>query len=131
MSKTNFEMIMEFRKAFGFNTPKHGFAWPDQKNQELNIALIEEEFKEYREAVSSRNSIEVIDALADLLYVVYAAASSHGINIDGAYREVHRSNMTKLDRFGKPIYDSNGKVVKSELFEEPKLEKFLWDELGW
>ena len=41
---------------------------------------------------------ETIDALSDILYVVYGAGSSFGINLDVAFDMVHQSNMSKLCR---------------------------------
>ena len=40
--------------------------------------------------------VETIDALADILYVVYGAGASFGIDLDKAFDIVHRSNMSKL-----------------------------------
>ena len=46
-----------------------------------------------------------------------------------AFKEVHRSNMTKLDKNGKPVYYTKGakkgKIAKSELFEEPNLKEII------
>lgn len=46
-----------------------------------------------------------------------------------AFKEVHRSNMTKLDKNGQPVYYTKGvkkgKIGKSELFEEPKLKEII------
>lgn len=45
----------------------------------LRIALIDEEVKELRDAYNDRDFIEVIDALADIAYVVAGAAWCHGL----------------------------------------------------
>lgn len=42
-----------------------------------------------------------------------------------AFNEVHRSNMSKLDENGKPIFREDGKVMKSNLFSEPDLKSIL------
>ena len=46
-----------------------------------------------------------------------------------AFKEVHRSNMTKLDKNGQPVYymegPKKGKIGKSELFEDPKLKEII------
>lgn len=42
-----------------------------------------------------------------------------------AFKEVHRSNLTKLDADGNVVYKEDGKIGKSELFEEPKLRQFI------
>jgi predicted HAD superfamily Cof-like phosphohydrolase len=44
--------------------------------------------------------------------VAYGAAVTYGIDLDAALREVHRSNMSKLDDQGRPVYREDGKVLK-------------------
>ena len=48
-----------------------------------------------------------------------------------AFDEVHRSNMSKLDENGNPIFREDGKVMKSHLFIQPDLTGVLlqYDEL--
>ena len=38
----------------------------------------------------------MIDALSDILYVVYGAGASFGIDLDRSFNIVHESNMSKL-----------------------------------
>jgi predicted HAD superfamily Cof-like phosphohydrolase len=78
----------------------------------LRCDLIDEEAREFREALDARDIVEVADAIADLLYVVYGAARTFGIPVREVFAEVHRSNMTKLDLNGEPIVRSDGKVMK-------------------
>jgi predicted HAD superfamily Cof-like phosphohydrolase len=87
--------------------------------REIRCALIEEEAAEFREALEAGDLVEVADAIADLLYVVYGAAVTFGIPIDEVFSEVHRSNMTKLGADGVPIYREDGKVLKGPSFEPP------------
>ena len=68
----------------------------------------------------------VADALTDILYVTYGAAAAFGIDLDACFKEVHRSNMSKLDANGQPIYREDGKVMKSELYSKPNLEPILF-----
>lgn len=42
-----------------------------------------------------------------------------------AFEEIHRSNLSKLDENGEPIFREDGKVMKSELFVEPDLKTIL------
>lgn len=42
-----------------------------------------------------------------------------------AFMEVHRSNMSKLDENGKPIFREDGKIMKSNLFSKPDLKSIL------
>jgi len=55
--------------------------------------------------------------LADLVYVCYQYAES----IDEALDRVHKSNMSKLDKDGKPIYREDGKVLKGPDYKPPDL----------
>jgi predicted HAD superfamily Cof-like phosphohydrolase len=87
--------------------------------REIRCALIEEEAAEFREALEADDLVEVADAVADLLYVVYGAAVTFGIPIDEVFAEVHRSNMTKLGTDGTPIYREDGKVLKGPSYEPP------------
>ena len=124
--KTNFEKVQEFMEVFGQEVNNKP-AWPDSETMELRIDLIEEELGELRNAIIDGDGtlIDVADALSDLLYVVYGAGHSFGIDLDKCFEEVHSSNMSKLGEDGKPIYREDGKVLKGESFREPNLNKIL------
>jgi len=62
---------------------------------DFRLRLIEEEFEELKEAVSSHNLYLIADALADLKYVIFGMDLTYGIPADSVFDEVHRSNMTK------------------------------------
>ena len=64
---------------------------------------------------------DVADALCDILYVTYGMAHACGIDIDECFREVHVSNMSKLGEDGEPMYREDGKVIKSDRYQPPKL----------
>lgn len=96
---------------------------PDR--QVLREGLIEEEFQEYRDAVKVEDLVEAVDGLIDLLYVTYGALVEHGVNADKCFAEVQRSNMTKLDGDGKPIWREDGKLLKGPFFESPNLIDIL------
>ncbi len=81
------------------------------------MSLIQEELNEFAKAGFGRDIVGVADALADLLYVVYGAAVSYGIDMEEIFQEVHRSNMTKTEG-GKA---SNGKVLKGPNWRSPNL----------
>ena len=89
--------------------------------------LIVEEFKEFLEAEGMlfRESLvlheEAIKELSDLVYVCYQYAANMGWDLDEALRRVHKSNMSKLDAGGKPIYREDGKVLKSKNYQPPTL----------
>lgn len=123
---TNFEMVQEFHKVFA--PAQHHVGEPSLRDvdiQDLRADLIREEFTEFVLALHDLDLVGVADALGDLLYVVYGAADAFGINADAVFAEIHRSNMTKLDLDGKPIYRGDGKVMKGPGYEPPDLKKVL------
>jgi predicted HAD superfamily Cof-like phosphohydrolase len=96
---TNFEKVAEFHRAFGCTlntTPQVDVFDKDPKLVKLRNSLITEERDELVEASENKNFVEVIDALADILYVVYGSGAAYGIDLDKAFDLVHKSNMTKL-----------------------------------
>ena len=84
-----------------------------------------EELEELTEAMNSKDLLEVADALTDILYVTYGAGHAFGINLDKCFDEVQNSNMSKLDKNGKPIYNETGKVMKGPNYFKPNLSKFV------
>jgi predicted HAD superfamily Cof-like phosphohydrolase len=52
-------------------------------------------------------------------------AVDFGIDIDKVFEEVHSSNMSKLDKDGKPVYNEFGKVMKSDLYRPADVKKVL------
>tara|TARA_B100002019_G_C21163087_1_gene544373 strand:- start:23 stop:367 length:345 start_codon:yes stop_codon:yes gene_type:complete len=99
--------------------------FPDQKISSLRYELIKEELEELRIAIKNKDIKEVADALTDILYVTYGAGHSFGINLDKCFKEVQKSNMSKLGRDGKPIYNEKGKVMKGPNYFKPNLTKFI------
>ena len=121
---TNFELVGDFMEAFGQSVQVDP-TWPDFNTRELRIELIQEELEELSDAVADRDMVQIADALTDLLYVVYGAGHSFGIDLDECFQEVHSSNMSKLGEDGRPIYREDGKVMKGPSFFEPDLEGIL------
>ena len=75
--------------------------------------------------MEAKNLKEIADALTDILYVTYGAGHAYGIDLDKCFSEVQRSNMSKLDEDGKPIYNEKGKVMKGPKYFEPNLKQFI------
>ncbi len=120
---TNFEKVRLFMKTFGQEV-KTNPSLSTNKINDLRISLINEELDEFREAIKNDNIKEVADALTDILYVTYGAGHAFGIDLDKCFDEVQRSNMSKLDKDGKPIYNEHGKVMKGPNYFKPDLTKF-------
>ena len=121
---TNFEKVGKFMKTFGQDV-KTSSGLSSEKINLLRIKLIEEELSEFKKAINEKNLIEVADALTDILYVTYGAGHAFGIDLDKCFDEVQKSNMSKLDDTGKPIYNELGKVMKGPNYFKPNLSKLL------
>lgn len=97
--KTNFRKVSHFNQAFGVDrsdTPNPTVFDQNPDLVKLRLSLIKEEVAELEEAIQNKDFTEVVDALSDILYVVYGAGDSFGVDLDEAYQIVHSSNMTKL-----------------------------------
>ena len=122
---SNFEKVGTFMKTFGQEV-KTKPSFSSDKINKLRIDLIKEELEELTEAIQKRDLIEVADALTDILYVTYGAGHAFGINLDECFNEVQNSNMSKLDKNGKPIYNEKGKVMKGPNYFKPNLKKIIF-----
>jgi predicted HAD superfamily Cof-like phosphohydrolase len=117
--------LLEFNQAF--DIPK--LDSPDIGSEELielRIKLLREEVEEYAEAARTGDLVEVLDALADIGYILAGTILNHGMqNIyDDAFDEVHRSNMAKLVD-GKVLRREDGKVMKPQGWTPPQLAQFV------
>ena len=93
----------------------------------LRFNLLKEENEEYLEACKNGDVVEIADALGDLLYITFGTILRHGLQhkIEEVFDEIHRSNMSKLDENGKPIFREDGKVLKSEKYFRPDIKSIL------
>ena len=121
---SNFESVKKFMETFGQEI-KEKARFPNDKITSLRYELIKEELDELKEAIDKRDIKEVADALTDILYVTYGAGHAFGINLDKCFEEVQNSNMSKLGKDGKPIYNEKGKVMKGPNYFKPNLSKFV------
>ena len=124
--KKQIKQLKEFHKAF--NLPmrdKPEIISLDEFRCRHN--LIHEEIDELAKAHNEGDLIEVADAIIDSLYVLIGTAVQFGLadKLPQMFDEVHRSNMSKLDVNGNPIFRADGKVMKSELFSPPRLSQIL------
>ena len=169
------EKVTEFMKTFGQDCPTRPIV-PDLQTRILRVRLLLEEVLELTEAsglkiidsmgfefnkslLNGEDSIQIVentelkpdlvevaDAIADISYVNYGAASAYGIDIAPVENEVHSSNMTKL--FTKDeaatlnptfysskivndkdkcvlVKDSNGKVQKSPSYAKANISSII------
>lgn len=127
---------MEFKEIIG-NVAEFHDAFNIKNNYEqtllthdealLRFNLMKEENEEYFEAVKNNDIVEIADALGDQLYILCGTILRHGLQhkIEEVFQEIQRSNMSKLDKDGKPIYREDGKVLKSDLYFKPNIKSIL------
>ena len=121
---SNFKKVKTFMETFGQEV-KNKPSFSSEKINNLRYDLIKEELDEFKEALDNKDLLEVADALTDILYVTYGAGHAFGVDLDKCFEEVQRSNMSKLDEKGKPIYNEVGKVMKGPKYFKPDLNKFI------
>jgi len=121
---SNFNKVKTFMETFGQEV-KTKSSFSSNKINTLRYDLIKEELEELKIAMENKDLLEVADALTDILYVTYGAGHAFGIDLDKCFEEVQNSNMSKLDKDGKPIYNDAGKVMKGTKYFKPDLSKLL------
>ena len=121
---SNFDDVKTFMQTFGQEV-KIKAKFPKKKIVKLRYDLIKEELNELQNAIKTKNLKEIADALTDILYVTYGAGHAYGIDLDKCFKEVQKSNMSKLGEDGKPIYNEKGKVMKGSKYSEPNLKQFI------
>lgn len=121
--------VETFHNAFGIENNTTPTVDLTNDQLELRHRLMQEENDEYLEAAKNGDVVEVADALGDQLYILCGTILKHGLQhkIEEVFQEIQRSNMSKLDANGKPIYREDGKVMKSELYFRPDIKSILED----
>ncbi len=121
---TNFQKVKKFMETFGQEV-KSSPSFSSEKINKLRYNLIKEELNEFKQALDNGDLLEVADALTDILYVTYGAGHAFGIDLDACFQEVQNSNMSKLGKNGKPIFNDQGKVMKGPNYFKPDLSKYI------
>lgn len=96
----------------------------DDQQYLMYVGLIEEESKEFEQALLTNDRVEQLDALIDILVVTIGAIHSGGFDAEGAWKEVMRSNFAKIGDDGKVRKREDGKVLKPVGWTAPNLEPF-------
>ena len=106
---SNFQKVIDFNKQFGITLhekPILDIFDKDPKLIEYRMSLIREEMRELEGAIKNKDYIETIDALGDLLYVIYGFGASIGTNMDKAFDIIHESNLSKLCKTEKEAQET-------------------------
>lgn len=141
------QQAIEFRRVFGQKTIQEGVAYIPPESLptlKMQLDLIQEEGNEFKDALdlwvklsedeeSANSDIDVvrqvkecvIKELSDLAFVCEQMAAFLGIDLEEAMCRVFRSNMSKLDSNGKPIYREDGKILKGPNYQPPDLSDLV------
>ena len=121
------EKVKEFHEVFGLEYQRSPAGEVNERIISLRHRLMAEENNEYLEAAKAGDLSLIADALGDKLYILCGTILAHGLQdkIVEVFEEIHRSNMSKLDGNGKPIYREDGKIMKSDLYFLPEIDKIL------
>lgn len=121
------EKVKEFHHIFGLEYHETPTTEIDNKIIELRHRLMQEENDEYLDAANNGDLTLIADALGDKLYILCGTIIAHGLQhkIVEVFNEIHRSNLSKLDSNGNPIYREDGKILKSENYFLPDIRTVL------
>lgn len=124
--KEKIKAVAEFHEVFKIGNAEK-VQLIQEKDYTLRYNLIKEENDEYLEACKNGDLVEIADALGDQLYILFGTILKHGLQhkIEEVYDEIHRSNMSKLDENGKPIFREDGKILKSKNYFKPNIKDIL------
>lgn len=120
-------MVRDFHERFGAVVSDRP-TWCGEDVHRLRVALIEEELAEFRNAGEAHDLVEIADALADLLYVVYGAGVTYGIDLEPVFSEIHRSNMSKGDP--EVVRRPDGKILKGTGYRPPDVAAIVAEQRG-
>lgn len=102
----------------------------DQKSSTEIISLyrnlINEEYWEFQDALKKNDEVEQLDACMDMIWVIFGYCYMKGWDIDGAWNEVTKTNLSKIDAVtGKVKRREDGKILKPDDWKEPDFSKYI------
>ena len=121
------DAVHEFHTAFKLGIKNEPTADLGAAKNLLRFNLMKEENEEYLEAANANDLVEVADALGDILYILCGTILTHGLQhkIVEVFNEIQRSNMSKLDINGKPVFREDGKILKGPNYFQPNIKEIL------
>jgi len=113
--KNEINKVAEFHRTFGH--PVRPLTYPINENfsnmerMQLRIRLLREEVDELEQAIEDSDSVESLDALADISVILFGTAVELGYGdvMPEAFKRVMKSNMSKLCKSEKELNDTKKK----------------------
>lgn len=81
---------------------------------DLRLALLEEEFTEFMEALNWGDDVFIAKEAADLVYVVVGTCIARGIPFNEVFGALQTSNMSKVGPDGQVTKREDGKILKGD-----------------
>ncbi|BBM37037.1 nucleoside triphosphate pyrophosphohydrolase family protein [Pseudoleptotrichia goodfellowii] len=125
--KKQIKSVEEFHRIYKLGNSENPIGKLENGKENLRFELMKEENEEYLEAAKNGDIVEVADALGDMMYILCGTIIEHGMQhiIEEVFDEIHRSNLSKLDENGNPIYREDGKVIKGPNYFPPDIKKII------
>tara|TARA_B110000858_G_C17558888_1_gene361574 strand:- start:111 stop:497 length:387 start_codon:yes stop_codon:yes gene_type:complete len=125
--KKQIENVAEFHEIFKIGNENSPIANVGQDTYNLRFNLMKEENDEYLDACKEGDLVEIADALGDQLYILCGTILKHGLQnkIEEVFDEIQKSNLSKLDSNGNPIFREDGKILKGENYFKPNIKSIL------
>ena len=119
--------VKEFHEVFKIGSREVPEGKIPEAEYLLRYRLMQEENEEYLEACRRGDLVEIADALGDKMYILFGTILKHGLQhkIEEIFDEIQKSNMSKLDENGQPIFREDGKIMKSNNYFKPDIKKIL------
>lgn len=125
--KKQLEKLKEFSLAYNelyLDNPMYDI--PAEKKK-FRAILMQGELDEVIKAMNEEDIYAVAHELGDLMYALLGTVAAFGLGekFEEIFNEIHRSNMSKLDSKGRPLFTPEGKAAKSENYMKPDMRKIL------
>jgi len=125
--KKQINHVAQFHNVFQIGNELEPISNVGKSTYTLRYNLMKEENDEYLEACENNDLVEIADALGDQLYILCGTILKHGLQhkIEAVFEEIQKSNMSKLDAEGNPIFREDGKILKGENYFKPNIKSIL------
>ena len=90
-------------------------------NLRYELKLLASRLKTGEEVVTITDRKEFLDSICDQTVTAVGAGHCAGMRTAEGIAEVNRSNWSKFDENGQPIFDANGKITKGPGYAPPDL----------
>lgn len=101
-----------------------------QTNHLLNSAAdalnnLAKHLKTNDNVITITDQVEFIDSICDQIVTGIGSCHMAGLPVVEPIDEVNKSNWSKFDDLGNPIFDENQKIIKGPNYFKPDISKFL------